>query len=246
MLRFEARGRTARRAPARPAPAGQTPARPTPRRLTAVPPASARLRSAGLTSGQLAEVRALDRILPRRQFGQAVYIGAGEDRFSRVLRDRAGQVILAGPACWTSRTPAPTWPCWYRCWTAVPTPPMTWPRWPGSCGPARWRWSAAANVLHSPGRRRYRGSRLARTESPAAAGDGDRVGHHPERLMLELAVCGLQVERMLSAAGLAHPAWDRVLPWRVTQAAEYAAQAALAALYAGPSLFFLARRRDLA
>lgn len=108
---------------------------------------------------------------------------------------------------------------------------------------------AAANVLHGAGRRRYRRGRLSRTQAPAVttgSGGPGRVGHHPERLMLELAVCGLQVERMLSAAGLAHPAWDRVMPWRVTQAAEYAAQAALAALYAGPRLFFLARRRDLA
>lgn len=247
MLRFEARGRTARRAPARPAPAGQTPARPTPRRLAAVPPSSARLRPAGLTSGQLAEVRALDRILPRRQFGQAVYIGAGEDRFSRVLRDRAGQVTLVGPGLLDIEDASADLAVLVSVLDRCPDPADDLAEVARILRPGALAVVAAANVLHSPGRRRYRGSRLARTESPAAvAGDGDRVGHHPERLMLELAVCGLQVERMLSAAGLAHPAWDRVLPWRVTQAAEYAAQAALAALYAGPSLFFLARRRDLA
>jgi SAM-dependent methyltransferase len=248
MLRFEARNRTARRAPARPAPvrrptpARQAPARPAPRRLTSVPPASA-----GLASGQLAEVRALDRILPRRVFGQAVYVGAAEDPFSAMLRDRARQVTVAGPGPLDVEDASADLVVLVSVLDRRPADDLD-----GDLAevarilrPGALAVIGAANVLYRPGRRRYRGSRQARTESPAAAGPGGRVGHHPERLMLQLAVCGLQVERMLSAAGLAHPAWDRVLPWRVTQAAEYAAQAALATLYAGPSLFFLARRRDL-
>jgi hypothetical protein len=46
-------------------------------------------------------------------------------------------------------------------------------------------------------------------------------------------------------SNLRHPALDRVLPERVIQAAEYALQAVLAPVYFGPSLFFLARKREL-
>jgi SAM-dependent methyltransferase len=232
MLRFEAHGRAAPRAVA-PAPRG-----------TAAPRASpARLARRQKASGQLAEVRALDRILPRGGFGRAVYVGAGEDPFSQVLRERAGRVTVAAPGPLDIEDASIDLAVLVSVLDGRLDPADDLAEVARVLRPGALAVVGAANVLHGPGRRRYPGSRPARTESPVVV--TGRVGHHPERLMLQLGVCGLRVERMLSAAGLARPAWDRVLPWRVTQAAEYAAQAALAALYAGPSLFFLARKRDL-
>jgi hypothetical protein len=103
---------------------------------------------------------------------------------------------------------------------------------------------AAASVLHGPGRARYRRSGAAITGSPAVT--GGRLGHHPETLMLQLAVSGLGVERLLSCCSLRYPVLERMLPGPVIRAAEFAAQAGLAAGYFGPTLFFLARKRDLA
>ncbi|MGA3154126.1 MAG: methyltransferase domain-containing protein [Streptosporangiaceae bacterium] len=110
----------------------------------------------------------------------------------------------------------------------------------------------AANVLHAVTRHRYSRSSHAITESPATvrsrpgkhAGGTAFVSHHPERLMLQLAMCGLQVERMLSVSSLRR-LW-RHKPGRVLRAAENALQVSLAPMYLGPSLFFLARKQDLA
>jgi hypothetical protein len=110
---------------------------------------------------------------------------------------------------------------------------------------------AAASVLHGAGRGRYRRSPQAVTGSPAATGAG--LGHHPETLMLQLAVCGLRVERLLSGSRLRHPVLDRVLPGPVRRATRFAAPAGpdRDGGYPGPTLYFLARkhgldRRDLA
>lgn len=110
----------------------------------------------------------------------------------------------------------------------------------------------AANVLHAASRHRYSRSSHAITESPAAAVSRGRkhaggtafVSHHPERLMLQLAMCGLQVERMLSVSSLRR--LGRLKPGRIMRAAENALQVSLAPMYFGPSIFFLARKLDLA
>lgn len=109
----------------------------------------------------------------------------------------------------------------------------------------------AANVLHAASRLRYRRSSQALTESPAEVRPRRRrqpgavpvISHHPERLMLQLAVCGLQVERMLSVANLRQ--LRRLMPGRLMLMAESALQVALAPAYFGPSLCFLARKQDL-
>ncbi len=112
----------------------------------------------------------------------------------------------------------------------------------------------AANVLHAVNRLRYLARRRPIGESAVDIRSAQRreqggipfVNHHPERLMLQLAVCGLRVERVLSVSNLRSPALKRVLPRRLMLAVEYALQVPLAAVYFGPSLFFLARKEDLA
>jgi SAM-dependent methyltransferase len=112
----------------------------------------------------------------------------------------------------------------------------------------------AANILHVVNRLRCLISRKATGESPAATraaklplpGRIPYVNHHPERLMLQLAVCGLRVERVLSVSNLRSPLLKRVVPERLMLAAEYFMQVPLAPVYFGPSLFFLARKHDLA
>ena len=112
----------------------------------------------------------------------------------------------------------------------------------------------AANVLHGVNRLRSLARRGSIGETAVDIRSAQRrqqggipfVNHHPERLMLQLAVCGLQVERVLSVSNLRSPVLKSVLPRRLMLAAEYALQAPLAAVYFGPSLFFLARKQDLA
>lgn len=112
----------------------------------------------------------------------------------------------------------------------------------------------AANVLHAINRARCLVSRKTIAESPVdirsrhhrQQGGIPFVSHHPERLMLQLAVCGLQVERMLSVSNLRHPVVKRIMPERLMLAAEYVMQVPLAPAYFGPSMFFLVRKQDLA
>jgi SAM-dependent methyltransferase len=235
---------------ARPAPLPQFPVRrDPPRRPGRLIPARVARRGWGrdrLTSAQLAEVRALARILPRGDLGEIVYLGSAQDRFCEVLRGRAGQVTAAEPGPLDLEDGSADLAVLVSALDRQADPADDLAEVARVLRPGALAVVAAANVLHGPGGRWYRRSRHAAAQAPAVvAGPEGRLGHHPERLMLQLAVCGLEVERMLSAAGLSHPAWDRVLPWRVTRAAEYAAQATLAALYAGPTLFFLARKHDL-
>jgi SAM-dependent methyltransferase len=181
-----------------------------------------------------AELTALARLLRGRRFGHAVYIGRGYDRFGPVLREAADGVTVAAPGPLDLADGCADLAVLVSVLQRRPDPADELAEVARVLRPGALAVIGAANVLHG----------AAVTGSAAAVAAG-RYGHHPDTLMLQLAVCGLTVERLLSVSNLRHPVLDRVLPARVTQAAEYALQAALAPVYFGPSLFFLARKREL-
>jgi SAM-dependent methyltransferase len=191
-----------------------------------------------------AELTALARLLRGRRFGHAVYIGRGSDRFGPVLREAADGVTIAAPGPLDLADGCADLAVLVSVLQWRPDPADELAEVARVLRPGALAVIGAANVLHGARRSRYRHSRAAVTGSAAAVAAG-RYGHHPDTLMLQLAVCGLTVERLLSVSNLRHPVLDRVLPAKVTQAAEYALQAALAPVYFGPSLFFLARKREL-
>jgi SAM-dependent methyltransferase len=191
-----------------------------------------------------AEIAALTRLLRGRRFGHAVYIGRGFDRFGPVLRAAAGGITIAPPGPLDLDDGCADLAVMVSVLQGRPDPADELAEVARVLRPGALAVIGAANVLHGARRARYRRSGAAVTGSPAAVGAG-RIGHHPDTLMLQLAVCGLTVERLLSVSSLRHPVLDRVLPARVARAAESALQAALAPVYVGPSLFFLARKHDL-
>jgi SAM-dependent methyltransferase len=192
----------------------------------------------------LAEVMALSRLLGRRRFGRAVYVGGGYSRFSPVLRGCADCVTVAAAGPLDVDDSSADLAVMISVLHQRPEPADQFAEIARILRPGAPAIIAAANVLHGAGRDRYRRSPQAVTGSAAVG--GGRVGHHPETLMLQLAVCGLRVERLLSVSNLRHPVLDRILPEPVIQAAEFAVQAALAPAYFGPVMFFLARKRGLA
>lgn len=68
------------------------------------------------------------------------------------------------------------------------------------------------------------------------------VNHHPASVAGQFRAAGLQVERVLSVSNLRHPLIKKALPGRAIMAAERLAQARLASVQFGPSLFFLLRK----
>lgn len=68
------------------------------------------------------------------------------------------------------------------------------------------------------------------------------VNHHPATVAAQFRAAGLRVERVLSVSNLRHPLIKKALPGRAILAAERIAQARLARVQFGPSLFFLLRR----
>jgi SAM-dependent methyltransferase len=68
------------------------------------------------------------------------------------------------------------------------------------------------------------------------------VNHHPATVATQFRTAGLQVERVLSVSNLRHPLIKKALPGRAIMAAERVAQARLARVQFGPSLFFLLRK----
>jgi SAM-dependent methyltransferase len=195
-----------------------------------------------------AEAAVLARLLSRRRFGQAVYVGSGYGRFSRVLRGCADRVTVTGPGALDVADASADLAVLMSVLQRRPQPADELSEVARILRPGALAVIEAANVLHGPGRRRYQRSRQAVTGSPGPAGPraAGGVAHHPELLMLQLAVCGLQVERLLPVASLRHPALDGLLPQGVVLAAEYALQVALATAYLGRRVLFLARKRDLA
>jgi SAM-dependent methyltransferase len=68
------------------------------------------------------------------------------------------------------------------------------------------------------------------------------VNHHPATVAAQFRTAGLRVERVLSVSNLRHPLIKKALPGPAILAAERIAQARLARVQFGPSLFFLLRR----
>jgi SAM-dependent methyltransferase len=201
----------------------------------------------------LAEVMALRRLLGRRRFASALYIGDGYGRFADVLDRRARQVAVAVPGPLARGDGSVDLAVLLTVLRRETDPADVLAEVARVLRPGGQAIIGAPNVLHGAAGRRYRRSVHAITQAPARTGvparggaeAGGRLGHHPELLMLQLGVCGLAVERLLSVSNLRHPAADRLLPGPVLLAAEYAAQVALAPAYYGPTLFFSARKRDL-
>jgi ubiquinone/menaquinone biosynthesis C-methylase UbiE len=68
------------------------------------------------------------------------------------------------------------------------------------------------------------------------------VNHHPATVAKQFRTAGLHVERVLSVSNLRHPMIKKALPGPAIMAAERIAQAGLARVQFGPSLFFLLRK----
>ncbi|HEX5188333.1 MAG TPA: class I SAM-dependent methyltransferase [Streptosporangiaceae bacterium] len=80
-----------------------------------------------------------------------------------------------------------------------------------------------------------------RSAATRARGGIPFVNHHPATVAAQFRTAGLQVERVLSVSNLRHPLIKKALPGRAMMAAERVAQAGLARVQFGPSLFFLLR-----
>jgi SAM-dependent methyltransferase len=195
------------------------------------------------TGRQLAEVAALSRLLGRRRYGCAVYVGGRHDRFSQVLRGCADRVTVAAPGPLDVDDASADLAVMISALQERPYPAGDFTEIARVLRPEGLAVIAAPSVLHGPGRHRYRRSAQAMTGSPAIT-DG-RLGHHPETLMLQLAVCGLRVERLLPVYDLGHPALDRMLAGPVMRAAQHAVRARLVPGHPGPVLFLVARKADL-
>ena len=68
------------------------------------------------------------------------------------------------------------------------------------------------------------------------------VNHHPATVASQFLAAGLRTERVLSVSNLRHPVIKKALPERAILVAERIAQARLARMQFGPSLFFLLRK----
>jgi SAM-dependent methyltransferase len=212
-------------------------------RLDAAPALGA-ARPARARRGDLAEAAALSRLLGGQRFGRAVYVGGGYDRVGPVLRGCADGVTVAEPGPLDVDDASADLAVMISVLQERPDPADDFAELARVLRPGALAVIAAASVLHGAGRARYRRSPQAITGSPAVTGGG--LGHHPETLMLQLAVCGLRVEQVLPGSRLRHPVLDRMLPGPVRRAARFAAAAGPDRDSAGPVLFFLARKHDLA
>jgi SAM-dependent methyltransferase len=199
--------------------------------------------ASGVADRHLAEVAALTRLLGRRRFGCAVYVGGRHDRFSQVLRDCADRVTVAAPGPLDVEDASMDLAVMVSALQERPYPAGDFAEIARVLRPGGLSVIAAPSVLHGPGRHRYRRSPQAMTGSPAVT--GGRLGHHPETLMLQLAVCGLRVERLLPVYGLRHPVLGRMLAGPALRGAQYAVRARLIPGHFGPVVFFLARKSDL-
>jgi ubiquinone/menaquinone biosynthesis C-methylase UbiE len=107
-----------------------------------------------------------------------------------------------------------------------------------------------ANVAHALNRVRHmvRRERLPvtavdiRSAAIREQGGIPFVNHHPATVAKQFRTAGLQIERVLSVSNLRHPLIKKALPGRAILAAERMAQARLAKIQFGPSLFFLLRK----
>lgn len=111
-----------------------------------------------------------------------------------------------------------------------------------------------ANVAHALNRVRHmvRRERLPvaaldiRSETVRERGGIPFVNHHPATVARQFRAAGLQIEQVLSVSNLRHPLLKKALPSGAILAAEKLAQARLARIQFGPSLFFLLRKEPRA
>ncbi len=102
--------------------------------------------------------------------------------------------------------------------------------------------SALNRVRHMVRRKRLPVTPLdVRSEATRERGGIPYVNHHPATVARQFRSAGLQIERVLSVSNLRHPFLKKALPDRAILAAEKLAQARLAKIQFGPSLFFLLR-----
>src|SRR5215472_15004927 len=107
-----------------------------------------------------------------------------------------------------------------------------------------------ANVAHALNRLRHfaRHERIPltpidiRSQEARKKGGIPFVNHHPATIGSQFVEAGLHTERVLSVSNLRHRLLKKALPPRAMLAAERAAQARLARIQFGPSLFFLLRK----
>jgi SAM-dependent methyltransferase len=107
-----------------------------------------------------------------------------------------------------------------------------------------------ANIAHALNRLRHIARREPlpltpidiRSEEAKKRGGIPFVNHHPATIGSQFVAAGLQTERVLSVSNLRHRLVKKALPARAILAAERAAQARLARIQFGPSLFFLLRK----
>jgi SAM-dependent methyltransferase len=195
---------------------------------------------------ELAAAAALSRLLGGQRFGRAVCVGCECGPVGLVLGHRADSVTVAEPGPLNLDDASADLAVMISVLEQRPDPAGDFAEIARVLRDGALAVIGAPSVLHGAGRGRYRRSPQAVTGSPAAAGAG--LGHHPETLMLQLAVCGLRVERLLSGSRLRHPVLDRMLPGPVKRATRFAAPARpdRDGGYPGPVLYFLARKHELA
>ncbi|HVU59996.1 MAG TPA: class I SAM-dependent methyltransferase [Candidatus Saccharimonadales bacterium] len=107
-----------------------------------------------------------------------------------------------------------------------------------------------ANYAHMRNRIKHllRGKQLPlkpvdiRSTKNRTSGEVAFVNHNPHTVVRQLEHAGLYVERTLSVSNLRSQKLKRLLPHRAMVGIERALQAPLAALYFGPSIFFLVRK----
>ena len=107
-----------------------------------------------------------------------------------------------------------------------------------------------ANLAHALNRVRHmvRRERLPlaaldiRSEAVRERGGIPYVNHHPATVARQFRAADLQIQRVLSVSNLRHPLLKMALPGWTILAAEKMAQARLARIHFGPSLFFLLRK----
>lgn len=106
-----------------------------------------------------------------------------------------------------------------------------------------------ANVAHALNRVRHLARREPlpfeaidiRSAATRERGGIPFVNHHPVTVAAQFRAAGLRVERVLSVSNLRHRLLKKALPGLAILAAERLAQAGLARVQFGPSLFFLLR-----
>jgi hypothetical protein len=106
-----------------------------------------------------------------------------------------------------------------------------------------------ANLAHALNRVRYmvKRERLPvtahdiRSQAARERGSIPFVNHHPVTVARQFRSAGLQIQRVLSVSNLRHPLLKKALPGGAILAAEKLAQARLARVQFGPSMFFLLR-----